>query len=562
MKSRAGGEAGDLGSPGPCMQGGWDQAEAWDLEARIQEQRRVIAETEARWAQLCRDREELGAWGEVNRRAIEVTDARGPQPPSSRGGELGLGTTGREGGEGEEASAAKGQVGAGSPGGAHGHMGRSRTMPIAEVGRRKVMPTGRNTALARWSEALEGHAAAFSTPQDHGYHTDGSCHVGQETTAATTAKPQGYVASRSEWEGDEEVELDYEEEGDDWEDGEIQEAEVSGVTRGGRGRKCGATSSSAFALQDTGLAEGPSGVRLMTSRGRLLRKTPQNLRAMDRGQEGGANKKKESLSASVAEPGIQKTGDDTGTEDKEWGSHRKRLPYMGLAKPLGSHVADKMKARIWRHEYVDVFKLLHRDIQAKEEEWKLARRPRVPITMDNWTSAVLIFASIYCEKYPDRAIALFKYMDIIRKSQLHFGGFAWLSYDEEFRARVSVNPEKPWGDVDPELWMQWMASAQSSASTHTASGLPVVYKPFQSCPTQGGAGAVNKTPVPTTGACWNFNKGFCSRPKCRFKHDCSKCGGCHPVTQCFSLSSPAEQCRASRGWGMQGATASKGSYAS
>ncbi|KAJ1181523.1 hypothetical protein NDU88_006730 [Pleurodeles waltl] len=110
--------------------------------------------------------------------------------------------------------------------------------------------------------------------------------------------------------------------------------------------------------------------------------------------------------------------------------------------PLGSHVVEKMKARIWKHEYVDVFRLLHRDIQAKEgskeEEWELARRPRVPITMDNWTSAFLIYASIYCKKYADRAIAMFKYKDIIRKAQMHFGGFAWLSYDEEFRARVSV----------------------------------------------------------------------------------------------------------------------------
>ncbi|KAJ1217749.1 hypothetical protein NDU88_005339 [Pleurodeles waltl] len=145
--------------------------------------------------------------------------------------------------------------------------------------------------------------------------------------------------------------------------------------------------------------------------------------------------------------------------------------------PLGSHVAEKTKARIWRHEYVDVFKLLHTDIQAKEgskeEEWELARRPRVLITMDNWTSAFLIYASIYCERFLDRAIAMFKYMDIIRKAQLHFGGFAWLNYDE-FRARVSINLEKPWGDVDSELWMQWMASSHSAASTHTASGLPVV----------------------------------------------------------------------------------------
>ncbi|KAJ1164982.1 hypothetical protein NDU88_005412 [Pleurodeles waltl] len=110
---------------------------------------------------------------------------------------------------------------------------------------------------------------------------------------------------------------------------------------------------------------------------------------------------------------------DKESEVEEGDNHKKRLPYMGLAMPLGSHVADKMKARISKHEYVDVFRLPHRDTQAKEgpkeEEWELA-----PITIDNWTLAFPIYASIYCEKYADRAIAVFKYMDIIRKAQMHF----------------------------------------------------------------------------------------------------------------------------------------------
>lgn len=123
--------------------------------------------------------------------------------------------------------------------------------------------------------------------------------------------------------------------------------------------------------------------------------------------------------------------------------------------------------------------------------------------MENWTSAFLIYASIYCEKHLDRAIALLKYMDIIRKAQMHFGGFAWLSYDKEFRARVSVNPDKPWGEVDQELWMQWMLSTQSSASTHTASRLPVTYRSFQPRPAHGGAGG---TPVSSGGPGHRLNQ--------------------------------------------------------
>lgn len=140
----------------------------------------------------------------------------------------------------------------------------------------------------------------------------------------------------------------------------------------------------------------------------------------------------------------------------------KKLPYMGISMPLGTRLSERIKNRIWQHEFVDVFKLLHRDIQAKEgfkeEEWELARRPRVPRNIENWTAAFFIYASVYCEKHQDRAIAMFKYMDIIRKAYLHFIGFAWLSYDEDFRARVSIFHDKPWGEVDQELWIQWMSS--------------------------------------------------------------------------------------------------------
>lgn len=65
----------------------------------------------------------------------------------------------------------------------------------------------------------------------------------------------------------------------------------------------------------------------------------------------------------------------------------KKLPYMGISMPLGTRLSERIKNRIWQHEFVDVFKLLHRDIQAKEgfkeEEWELARRPRVPRNIEN-----------------------------------------------------------------------------------------------------------------------------------------------------------------------------------
>ncbi|KAJ1157610.1 hypothetical protein NDU88_010315 [Pleurodeles waltl] len=125
---------------------------------------------------------------------------------------------------------------------------------------------------------MEGSAAAFSTPGEHGYRNDGVRHAGAETIEAIPTKARGYAQHMGEWGGEEELELDYEDEGDEWEDGEIRDVEVSAFKKGGgRGRKSGATSSSAFVFQDTFVPEGPAGGRQAMLRGRTLKRVPRNL---------------------------------------------------------------------------------------------------------------------------------------------------------------------------------------------------------------------------------------------------------------------------------------------
>ena len=58
------------------------------------------------------------------------------------------------------------------------------------------------------------------------------------------------------------------------------------------------------------------------------------------------------------------------------------------------------KEKIWKGEYVEMFKLLHREVRTKEglkeEEYELSKCPRVPVTNDNWTSAFLIYTTVVC----------------------------------------------------------------------------------------------------------------------------------------------------------------------
>ena len=108
----------------------------------------------------------------------------------------------------------------------------------------------------------------------------------------------------------------------------------------------------------------------------------------------------------------EKDGTDNGDRKESAEVVLKRLPYMGITKPLGAHLMGITKERIWKGEYVDMWKLLHRELRAKEgskeEEYELARRPKVPKTIENWTAAFLIYASVCCEKFPERSVALLK----------------------------------------------------------------------------------------------------------------------------------------------------------
>ena len=224
----------------------------------------------------------------------------------------------------------------------------------------------------------------------------------------------------------------------------------------------------------------------------------------------------------------------------------KKLPYMGIAKPLGAHLMASSKEKIWRGEYVEMLKLLHRELRAKEgtkeEEYELARRPRVPLTIENWTSAFLIYASVYCERFPERSVALLKCMDVIRKAQITYGGYAWVHYDEEFRARLSEDADGHWGELDSDLYMHTMNAEKFSKTTYTASGLPIIYRPFRGHPTQAGVGAAGRGQGSMGGgACWSFNKGICTREYCKFRHECSKCGGRHPLVQCWGLAQGGHQ---------------------
>lgn len=84
--------------------------------------------------------------------------------------------------------------------------------------------------------------------------------------------------------------------------------------------------------------------------------------------------------------------------------------------PLGASVSSKLNLKIWNNEFIDSKNLLPTlgeeplsiDVQAGKFELQQAASNKSPITIHQWTDAILIFSTIYLQKFPHEACNLLK----------------------------------------------------------------------------------------------------------------------------------------------------------
>ena len=197
---------------------------------------------------------------------------------------------------------------------------------------------------------------------------------------------------------------------------------------------------------------------------------------------------------------------------------------------LGQGLSPHIKEKIWKGEFVDFGSLISKNLGSmnKLNQYALAvdgssgslmLKPSMYIkgvgSIDEWIDAFLVFASIYIQKHATRAIELLKYASIIKHAHRSFGGWGWKVYDEQFRSRQALQPNRSWASIDAELWLLVL----SPIRTPFRSGGPLQRE-------RGGPSNYVKL-------CFSFNKGGCKRKDCRFPHICSKCHTPgHPVSKC------------------------------
>jgi len=130
-------------------------------------------------------------------------------------------------------------------------------------------------------------------------------------------------------------------------------------------------------------------------------------------------------------------------------------------------------------------------------------------SIEMWTDAFIIYMAIYLDRYPEKAVEMLRYMNLIREAARGRPGWCWRAYDEQFRVRQAAAPSS-WANINADLWLRCMSLNQADTSQ-----------------TRG-----------RTLTCDLFNNGDCNWRSCKYAHKCSKCGLGHRRLNCPSEPKP------------------------
>lgn len=186
---------------------------------------------------------------------------------------------------------------------------------------------------------------------------------------------------------------------------------------------------------------------------------------------------------------------------------------------IALHVPLNVQEKIQKGEYIDLSSLLISKHETDEQtvvfiQDQLVIKPKkqqVTITtIEQWSSAFIVYMYVYCKVHSSRCLELLKYMQMIRLGASR-SIMGWKSYDEKFRLRKARNPPSSWAIVDYELWILYMNRESNSTS--------------------------DVHPIPNNNQsqlkCYSFNfEGFCTKQSCIYRNACIRCSGGHPVINC------------------------------
>ena len=214
-----------------------------------------------------------------------------------------------------------------------------------------------------------------------------------------------------------------------------------------------------------------------------------------------------------------------------------RVTDLSVGIPLGAHVPQKTKEKIWADDYIDLRSLLSTEVDT--DPWSITLAPstiimrsnqtnqnnskKPPLSFLEWTEAFHIYMAIYVEKYPDESKHMLKYMSTVREIYALKNIYAVHYYDETFRLLRKTN-HQPWQIPlrelkDNALYKKRPNQIQAQPARNNYNNRTNTNnQPF---------------PAPHDGTCHIYNKyQSCNRKNCNFQHVCKLCRGPHPQITC------------------------------
>ena len=197
------------------------------------------------------------------------------------------------------------------------------------------------------------------------------------------------------------------------------------------------------------------------------------------------------------------------------------------------HLDEALKQKIRNGEFVELEKLLPRQVKYKHEDERIDivsregksffmqkyDRDACISGIKKWDEAFRIYMAVYTEANPTRGAELVQYMHNIHTA---YSAYHWdniMFYDYSFRRMMHDYPERNWGITNMQMWSLAMKN-------------PINLKPNNHF-TGGGSGSGGAGVAPAKkkhndwrdNVCWKFNRNKCNRgANCRFEHRCSFCG--------------------------------------
>ncbi|CAC5417238.1 unnamed protein product [Mytilus coruscus] len=152
----------------------------------------------------------------------------------------------------------------------------------------------------------------------------------------------------------------------------------------------------------------------------------------------------------------------------------------GVNTDIAINVPQNIKDKLYKSEYIDLAVLLAQNMPSDSNTQKLVvlngqlvlqSAPNLSriFGIEVWTTAFIIFTSIYCNLHPGRFQELLKYMSIIRLGAKRCNNLGWKHYDEQFCLRKAFDPTGSWATVDSELWLIYINDSTENKNCSTGS---------------------------------------------------------------------------------------------